>query len=161
MQEQTPRPSKYHQWIFIGHPKEQPYVWHWDSLHPDLEPTSVFWPGSYSSGTPFCVYCCAKAHPIQKAYTDIFLCTEYELVGYCCICDAAEAEKELRQQRQEMERRHKEEIKALDASFKERLREDKQARFDLHVALLENDFKRSDGGFYDFKKAFNSKESRP
>lgn len=124
------RPSKYHRYTGDGYT--------WDSTHPELEPTSTFTIG-YSQN--FCSYCCSKAYPIQaglkgKTYLDH---RDYSVTGYCCICEGAEKEKELKIRLKELQNKHDQEMLQLKKEYIPYMKQDKEKRI-----IIEQKYKLKD-----------------
>jgi len=131
------RPSKYHTSSFIGKgikgANENGYSYHWDSAHPELEPTSTFNLGC----SHYCSYCCKPAYPIQEGLRrDLYVFVDFydrdfTVTGHTCICEGAEKEKELRKKLEEMEKKHKQEKYELEKEYKDVLKHDKRGRLEL------------------------------
>lgn len=118
------RPSKYHQWSYLGSgaegANESGYGYRWDSAEESLKPSTVY----KISNTHYCVYCLAKALPIQAGLRrDSNRSHErrYDTTGYMCICDAAESERDYHESVEEMKSRHYKETLELKEFYKDKL----------------------------------------
>lgn len=115
------RPSEYHQLVFVGKGEKDAdhlgYKFVWDSSHPDLLPTTTVKIGGY--GNPYCVYCHKLSLPIQAGLRDGG--NYYETSGYTCICEAAEAEKQYKEELAELEQSYKNKRSELQEAYTEKL----------------------------------------
>jgi hypothetical protein len=132
-------PSKYHTREYVGVSEENPsgYKYFWNSIHPDLEPTETFLVG-YER---FCIYCCNKPYSIQANLREgrrsgNFINSqpwEYEITGYTCICEGAEAEKEFLKKLEELRNEHLQQIEQLEDDYRIRLKENTDKRIQLEA----------------------------
>lgn len=121
-------PSKYHRLVYMGKKSEEAnshgYGYSWDSTHEELEPSAVI----KINNTHFCCYCREKALPIQsliRRYDD------YKVTGHTCICEAAEAEKAYKVDKEELRSKHYREVEALKNSYMDALTIDNVALIKL------------------------------
>ncbi|ATF13595.1 hypothetical protein A616_16895 [Brevibacillus brevis X23] len=117
------KPSKYHRWVYTGGEIER--KWIWDSSHEELEPTSTF----KIEGGQYCSYCYNQAYPIQSGLRNRM--EDYTVTGYCCICDAAEKEKEYRNEKAVMSKRHRQEEQELILKYANELKPNKKKRLEM------------------------------
>lgn len=117
------KPSKYHQSCFNGNKETNGYGWSWNSRHEDLTPTETV----NIECQNYCVYCGHTAYPIQAGLRGYGTPRDrdYDITGYCCICESAEKEKELKQKQKELRKKHKEEEYELRKEYQDFLKHDK------------------------------------
>lgn len=104
------RVKKYFEKSYSGVKGINNYVYVYNSTNKDLVSThsiNIF-------GDMYCPYCGEKMFPIQK---EGFLI----VVGYCCICEGAEAEIEYEKRKAELLSKHKKEISDLNMEFVDKL----------------------------------------
>ena len=88
----------------------------WNSSNPDLVPTRSITIGS----TKYCAYCGETMFPIQGCLAQGM--NNYAVTGYCCICQGARDELEYKAKEEELIRKHEQEKKELQNSYRERLK---------------------------------------
>jgi hypothetical protein len=114
--------SKYHSKNYVGKNTEDPtvnefgYKYMWNSSHEDLEPSTTFNVGNGN----YCVYCRAKAYPIQAGLKGNG--RDYTTTGYTCICESAETEKQFKKEQEELMKKHSNEYQELKQKFAESLK---------------------------------------
>lgn len=123
--------SKYHKRSYVGKgikgADENGYEYTWNSMDERLAPTKTREIGYRK----YCVYCGEPAYPIQG---NIIKYGNYDNTGHCCTCELAEREKELAQEKIDLENRHKEEICAINNKIKRELVEDELKLFELEYS---------------------------
>ena len=115
--------SKYYKRCFVGigvkGADESGREYHWDTTHPDLEPTETFSPSKYGR-VNYCSYCGQPAKSIQanlREYKARRPSSDYDVTGYTCDCEGAEAEKEYRKEQELLMIKYQEDLSNLRKSF--------------------------------------------
>ena len=140
----TNAPSKYHSYGYIGEGQEganeNGYIYTWDSYHPELEPTETF-SGDIVKHNPHCSYCGEPAFPVRKALNSTNFCPDSITIGYTCICEAAEAEKEYRKEFIALQEKHRNELQELQNKFRDTLLQDEKKQLEVTMKYQEKDMK--------------------
>lgn len=86
------------------------YIWSFDTTRPSLVPThSIIIHGSH-----YCPYCGDPMYSIQDKET-------LDVVGYCCICEGAEAEIEYERKKEELGEEYERKLSELQSEYREQL----------------------------------------
>lgn len=65
-------------------------------------------------GDCYCPYCGEQMYVIQDRET-------LDVIGHCCICEGARSELEFEKKKKELEKKHREELYALESEYKDKL----------------------------------------
>ncbi|TCI99998.1 hypothetical protein [Cytobacillus praedii] len=133
------KPSKFHRHTYVGKgtegADEYGYKYTWNSAHPDLEPTQMFYPDKYQNH-PYCFYCGEKPYPIQAGLRDSnipYNKRDYSVTGYMCTCVGAAAEISYRQDLIKLKELHAQDISELRKSYVEKLNPNLEKQFEIKM----------------------------
>ena len=108
-------------------------VYHWNSTNPNLIPTRSITIGH----TKYCPYCGEEMFPIQGYLAQGI--NNYAETGKCCICQGARDEMKYEVKRVELEYKHKQEMKDLENSYREKLKFCTKKLIDIQLKkIIEN-----------------------
>lgn len=136
--------SKYYRYGTTGINKGE-YFWQTD--HPDLTPTKLFKVGY----TNFCAYCNKEAKLIQAGLRNPYWSisrpsSDYDVTGYTCDCDGAEAERELQAALEELKQKQAEQTQKLKDRFSKRMVIDRETQlrmeYEYKLKELKREYKR-------------------
>lgn len=105
----------------------------WNSSNPDHIPTHSITIGR----TKYCPYCGETMFPIQGYLARGI--DNYDITGYCCICQGARDELEYKNKQEELAQKHKQEMRDLEKSYREKLKFCTEKLIDMQLKkIIEN-----------------------
>ena len=104
----------------------------WESTDENLVPTHSM----VIDTTRYCAYCGEKMFPIQHAIKN----GNYDVTGWCCICQGARDEIEYEVKREKLAQKHAQEMREFDKSYQDKLKFCTEKLIDIQLKRIKENY---------------------